>query len=277
MLNLLRVYPAFGICEKPAENKGFSRFSACSHRPHRGILVFRSRPSWPRNESGPRGCGQHPAGRVRKLSKEPANMSTVAERPRARAEPRRSPPPRPPSAMGNAPFICRSEAPVTGCTRSPRRPASRPSGRCASSRRRAPPSTRSPSRRAGQPGLHVPGLRDQRRRVQAHRVAEGPRPHPRPEGPPGGRPPQPCPPPRRAAVARPGPGAAARRSVRRRLPVRRRPGSPPPSAASRLEPESFPFAACGEAFDPAVSRDPHFCGPCAEEGATNDPHIITLC
>ena len=25
--------------------------------------------------------------------------------------------------------------------------------------------------------------------------------------------------------------------------------------------------ACGDEFDPAVSRDPHFCGPCAEEGA----------
>ena len=25
--------------------------------------------------------------------------------------------------------------------------------------------------------------------------------------------------------------------------------------------------ACGEEFDPAISRDPHFCGPCAEEGA----------
>jgi hypothetical protein len=42
-------------------------------------------------------------------------------------------------------------------------------------------------------------------------------------------------------------------------------------AALRGEPveeESYPHcAACGEAFDPVVSRDPHFCGPCAEEGA----------
>jgi SWIM zinc finger len=35
-----------------------------------------------------------------------------------------------------------------------------------------------------------------------------------------------------------------------------------------VEEESYPHcAACGEAFDPVVSRDPHFCGPCAEEGA----------
>ena len=81
--------------------------------------------------------------------------------------------------------------------------------------------------------------------------------------------------------------AAARRSHARRLaepaPA---PAGPPPAgpfatgfrsaiarevAALRGEPveeESYPHcAACGEAFDPVVSRDPHFCGPCAEEGA----------
>ena len=39
------------------------------------------------------------------------------------------------------------------------------------------------------------------------------------------------------------------------------------SGAVEPEPEDFLGAFCGEAFDPAVSRDPHFCGPCAEEGA----------
>jgi hypothetical protein len=33
------------------------------------------------------------------------------------------------------------------------------------------------------------------------------------------------------------------------------------------EPEDFLCAFCGQEFDPAVSRDPHSCGPCAEEGA----------
>ena len=39
--------------------------------------------------------------------------------------------------------------------------------------------------------------------------------------------------------------------------------------AGQVEPEPvFPSCeACGAEFDPAVSRDPHFCGPCAEEGA----------
>ncbi len=54
-------------------------------------------------------------------------------------------------------------------------------------------------------GLHLPRFHRQRRRLQAHRGVEGPRPHPRPEGPPGGRPPQPCPPPGRAPPVRPRP------------------------------------------------------------------------
>jgi hypothetical protein len=39
------------------------------------------------------------------------------------------------------------------------------------------------------------------------------------------------------------------------------------AGAPEPEPEDFLCAFCGQAFDPAVSRDPHFCGPCAEEGA----------
>ena len=138
-------------------------------------------------------------------------------------------------------------------------------------RKQSPESLRRlPGRRREGPAarLHVPRFRDQRRRLQAHRRAEGPRPHPRPEGPPGGRPPQPCPPAGRA-VARPGPGLGAGPPVR--SPPASGPPSPgksPPSAASRSSEESYPHcAACGEAFDPVVSRDPHFCGPCAEEGA----------
>ena len=127
---------------------------------------------------------------------------------------------------------------------------------------------RLPGRRREGPAarLHVPGFRDQRRRLQAHRVAEGPRPHPRPEGPPGGRPPQPCPPPRRRG-ARPAPAGPARRPVRHRVPVRHRPGSRRPPRRAGRGGELSSCAACGEAFDPVVSRDPHFCGPCAEEGA----------
>jgi SWIM zinc finger len=37
--------------------------------------------------------------------------------------------------------------------------------------------------------------------------------------------------------------------------------------APEPEPEDFLCAFCGQAFDPVVSRDPHFCGPCAEEGS----------
>ena len=39
--------------------------------------------------------------------------------------------------------------------------------------------------------------------------------------------------------------------------------------SGQVEPEAdYPSCAfCGEAFDPQISRDPHFCGPCAEEGA----------
>lgn len=38
--------------------------------------------------------------------------------------------------------------------------------------------------------------------------------------------------------------------------------------SGQVEPEPvYPACAfCGEAFDPQISRDPHFCGPCAEEG-----------
>lgn len=42
--------------------------------------------------------------------------------------------------------------------------------------------------------------------------------------------------------------------------VRRISGEPAP------EPEGHACAWCGLEFDPVVSRDPHFCGPCAEEG-----------
>ena len=68
-----------------------------------------------------------------------------------------------------------------------------------------------------------------------------------------------------------GQGARPGRPVRRRVPVRHRPGSRRPSAASRSRRRAIPdCAACGEAFDPVVSRDPHFCGPCARKGPTND-------
>lgn len=39
------------------------------------------------------------------------------------------------------------------------------------------------------------------------------------------------------------------------------------AGAPEPEPEDFLCAFCGQAFDPVISRDPHFCGPCAEEGA----------
>jgi SWIM zinc finger len=42
-------------------------------------------------------------------------------------------------------------------------------------------------------------------------------------------------------------------------------GTPRPEP-EETPPEGFLCAYCGEPFDPAVSRDPHFCGPCAEEG-----------
>ena len=80
------------------------------------------------------------------------------------------------------------------------------------------------------------------RRSHARRLAE-PAPAPAPAGPPPA-----------------GPFAAGFRSaVAREVATLR--GEP-------VEEESYPHcAACGEAFDPVVSRDPHFCGPCAEEGA----------
>ena len=39
------------------------------------------------------------------------------------------------------------------------------------------------------------------------------------------------------------------------------------AGAPEPEPEDFLCAFCGQAFDPQISRDPHFCGPCAEEGS----------
>ena len=79
--------------------------------------------------------------------------------------------------------------------------------------------------------------------------------------------------------------AAARRSHARRL-AETPAAAPAPAGAfatgfrsavavelrrmsGQVEPETaYPRCeACGDEFDPAVSRDPHFCGPCAEEGA----------
>ena len=80
--------------------------------------------------------------------------------------------------------------------------------------------------------------------------------------------------------------AAARRAHARRLAESA--GSPAPSGpfatgfrsavaaeirriSGAVEPEPEPeypvCEACGGEFDSAISRDPHFCGPCAEEGA----------
>ena len=117
--------------------------------------------------------------------------------------------------------------------------------------------------------LHVPRFRDQRRRLQAHRGVEGPRPHPRPEGPPGGRPPQPCPPAGRAG-ARPGPGRAppARRPVRRRIPVRHRPGSRrPPRRAGRARTELSPLRRLRRGVRSRRLPRPAFLRPLPEEGA----------
>ena len=49
-----------------------------------------------------------------------------------------------------------------------------------------------------------------------------------------------------------------------RAEIRRISGQAEPEAEAEAEVEGCLF--CGEPFDPAVSRDPHFCGPCAEEG-----------
>jgi hypothetical protein len=82
--------------------------------------------------------------------------------------------------------------------------------------------------------------------------------------------------------------AAARRSHARRLAEAPAPASAPQAAgpfatgfrsaisaevrriSGQVEPETvYPRCAfCGEEFDPSVSRDPHFCGPCAEEGSS---------
>jgi hypothetical protein len=78
--------------------------------------------------------------------------------------------------------------------------------------------------------------------------------------------------------------AAARRSHARRLaevPVD--PPSPAPAGAfatgfrsavsaeirrigGQVEPEPEGCLFCGDSFDPAISRDPHFCASCAAEG-----------
>jgi hypothetical protein len=48
--------------------------------------------------------------------------------------------------------------------------------------------------------------------------------------------------------------------------IRRISGQVVPEAEIEPEAEDFLCAFCGDPFDPAVSRDPHLCGPCAEEG-----------
>ncbi len=84
------------------------------------------------------------------------------------------------------------------------------------------------------------------RRSHARRLAEPPAPSPAPA---------PSAPPRPAARSPPA------------MPAPPAPPSPPWPAPPEPEPEDFLCAFCGQAFDPAISRDPHFCGPCAEEGA----------
>ena len=70
------------------------------------------------------------------------------------------------------------------------------------------------------------------------------------------------PPAESAAPSAPAPGPVAVGYARAtRAAVAALAGSPEP------EPEEFLCAFCGQAFDPVVSRDPHFCGPCAEEGS----------
>ena len=47
-----------------------------------------------------------------------------------------------------------------------------------------------------------------------------------------------------------------------RAEIRRLSGEPGPEP----EPEDHLCCFCGDPFDPAISRDPHFCAPCAAEG-----------
>ena len=197
-------------------------------------------------------------------------MSTVAERP-ARAEPRRRPRPPSPSATGNAPFTCRSEAPVTASTRSPRPPATSWCGPCASRPRPTPPSTRSPSPRAAQPACTCPdftingavckhvgalkalGLIPGRkarpaaaRRSHARRLAEPA------EAPAPASAPQP------AGAFATGFRSAVAAELRR--------------MSGQVEPEPEPEGClyCGDPFDPAISRDPHFCAPARRKGVPGE-------
>jgi hypothetical protein len=81
------------------------------------------------------------------------------------------------------------------------------------------------------------------RRSHARRLAEAPAPAPAPP----------------AASFAAGFQSAVRAEIRRL--------SSQPEPEDSAEPEDFLCAFCGEPFDPAISRDPHLCGPCAEEGA----------
>jgi hypothetical protein len=74
------------------------------------------------------------------------------------------------------------------------------------------------------------------------------------------------------AAPAPAPGSFAagfRRAVDEHLAMRRMAeridGTPRPEADDPAD-QPFECAYCGTEFDPAVSRDPHLCGACAEEG-----------
>jgi hypothetical protein len=97
------------------------------------------------------------------------------------------------------------------------------------------------------------------RRAHARRLAEAPAPAPAaalPEGwVPGG-----------AAAPAPAGSFAAGFQSAVQAQVRRISGQVEPEA----ETEDFLCAFCGDPFDPATSRDPHLCGPCAEGGACDE-------
>jgi SWIM zinc finger len=95
------------------------------------------------------------------------------------------------------------------------------------------------------------------RRSHARRLAEPPVESPAPSAP--------APPPVRGGFA-----AGFRRAVDEHLAMRRMAeridGTPRPEADDPAD-RPFECAYCGTEFDPAVSRDPHLCGACTEEGA----------
>ena len=99
------------------------------------------------------------------------------------------------------------------------------------------------------------------RRSHARRLAEPPA-----EGPPR---PRPGAPPAAPAPAPGGFAAGFRRAVDEHLAMRRMAeridGTTRPETDDPAD-QPFECAYCGTEFDPAVSRDPHLCGPCAEEG-----------